>query len=94
MSGHNTSRWVLLRRELKPRLMARLPHPCPRCGQVMEKGMKLDLGHISRDPASFYDPNLLRLEHQACNRRHGQSITTALRTTRKPSKRSQELPGW
>jgi hypothetical protein len=55
--------------------------------------MRLDLGHISRNPALFYEYSNVRLEHMTCNRKDGQRITTALRMIRKPSKR-EGLPGW
>ena len=70
---------MTLRNTLKPRLMAQLPQPCPRCGQVMSPSMKLDLGHISRHPSATFEPTNLRLEHRACNRKDGQRITAAKR---------------
>ena len=93
MSAHNDVRWARLRKELRPRLVARLPHPCPRCGGPMTKGMRLDLGHISRNPVLFYDASNVRLEHMRCNRQDGQRITTALRVMR--GKRKEErMPRW
>lgn len=88
---HLTSQWQRLRKQVKPRLVSALPHPCPRCGQIMAKGMPLDLGHISLEPALRYAPHNLRLEHRSCNRRHGQRITSAIRTKRTQDK---ELPKW
>jgi hypothetical protein len=44
--------------------------PCPRCGELMEDGQALDLGHSiprSIDPASRAD----RIEHATCNRGAG-----------------------
>jgi hypothetical protein len=76
---HQNKHWWKLQREHKPKLMAQLPQPCARCGQPMERGMKLDLSHISRDPQVTYNPAFLRLEHQKCNRRAGQLITAAKR---------------
>lgn len=93
MSAHNDKRWMKLRKELRPRLIAQLPHPCPRCGGPMMRGMRLDLGHISRAPHLFYDPANIRLEHMSCNRRDGQRITTALRTMRSPKKKGR-MPAW
>jgi hypothetical protein len=60
----------------------------------MMQGMRLDLGHISRSPALFYEPSNIRLEHMSCNRKDGQRITTALRTMRTPSKRNSSMPEW
>jgi hypothetical protein len=57
----------------------------------MAKGMKLDLGHVSRMPALWYEPSNLRLEHRACNRRDGQRITVAKREKRKIGER---MPSW
>lgn len=88
---HQTTQWQELRRRVKPRLMARLPHPCPRCGQVMDSSMKLDLGHIMRGPQVDYSEQNVRLEHRRCNRRDGQRITTG----KKLSKRNAErMPTW
>ena len=80
-----------VRAAVKPRLIAALPAPCARCGQVMTKEMKLDLGHITRDPKAHYLPSNLRLEHRACNRRDGQRITVAKRSTPKMGER---MPSW
>jgi len=88
---HQDTRWVKVRAKVKPRLEALLPHACPRCGNVMEKGMPLDLGHISRQPQGHYEPSNLRLEHRSCNRRDGQRITTAKRTGTSTGAR---MPGW
>ena len=88
---HQTKEWVKVRAKVKPRLMAQLPAPCPRCGQVMSASMRLDLGHISRDATVTYDPSNLRLEHMHCNRRDGQRITTAKR--RKPNIGAR-MPRW
>jgi hypothetical protein len=88
---HQTKQWVKVRALVKPRLMAQLPQPCPRCGQVMNVSMRLDLGHISRDPAVNYDPSNLRLEHMHCNRKDGQRITTA---KRKKPKIGLRMPRW
>ena len=89
---HQDPRWQAVRKRVKPRLIAALPHPCPRCGQIMEKGQRLDLGHIVRRPEADYDPSNLRLEHASCNRRDGQRITTALRYGHTTT--SERLPGW
>lgn len=86
---HQDTRWVKVRATVKPRLMAALPHPCPRCGHVMERGQALDLGHRLLDPTLAFEPANLRLEHRACNRRDGQRITSAKR--RKPEK---GMPRW
>jgi hypothetical protein len=59
----------------------------------MVKGMRLDLGHISRNPALFYVHANIRLEHMRCNRRDGQRITTALRMMRTP-KKDERMPAW
>jgi hypothetical protein len=91
---HHDKRWVKLRKEVKPRLMARLPHPCPRCGGMMSKEQRLDLGHISRHGSLVYEASNVRLEHMSCNRRDGQRVTTALRTIRTPSKRDERMPKW
>jgi hypothetical protein len=82
---------VKLRAQVKPRLMAQLPQPCPRCGQVMSASMRLDLGHISRDPAAAFEPGNVRLEHMACNRKDGQRITAAKRARPKIGAR---MPRW
>jgi 5-methylcytosine-specific restriction endonuclease McrA len=86
---HLTPEWQRVRNRVKPQLMALLPSACPRCGGVMQRGMKLDVGHISRSPALAYEPANLRLEHMSCNRRDGQRITTALRSTTR-----KEFPSW
>jgi hypothetical protein len=57
----------------------------------MAKGMKLDLGHISRHPDVAYHPENLRLEHRACNRRDGQRITVAKREKKRIGER---MPSW
>jgi hypothetical protein len=88
---HLDPRWQRVRKQVKPRLLAQLPHPCPRCGRIMEKGMRLDLGHIQRRPEADYDPSNLRLEHMSCNRRDGQRITTAKRLSKTTTER---LPKW
>jgi len=88
---HLDKRWQALLKDLKPRLLARLPHACPRCGQPMMRGMKLDLGHISRHPSATYDPHNLRLEHARCNRQDGQRIATALRMGKQTRER---MPKW
>ena len=88
---HQDVRWVRLRAKVKPRLIALLPAPCPRCGNIMEKGQDLDLGHITRQPAAAYDEGNLRLEHRACNRRDGQRIPVAKRATPNLGKR---MPSW
>ena len=88
---HRTSAWVQVRALVRPRLEASLPHPCPRCGQLMAKGMRLDLGHISRAPALAYEPGNLRLEHRACNRADGARITVAKRAKRRIGER---MPSW
>jgi hypothetical protein len=59
----------------------------------MAKGMRLDLGHISRHPDLFYVHSNVRLEHMSCNRKDGQRITTALRMIRTPSK-DERMPKW
>jgi hypothetical protein len=89
---HQTAEWQRLVRTVKPRLMTALPAPCPRCGQVMLKQHRLDVGHISLDPALRNSPQNVRLEHRSCNRKHGQRITTALRTGRNQKK--ERLPQW
>jgi hypothetical protein len=88
---HLTPDWQRVRKQVKPRLLAQLPAPCPRCGGVMQRGMRLDLGHISLNPAAVYDPSNLRLEHMTCNRRDGQRITTAKRLSKTTTER---LPKW
>lgn len=88
---HQGREWNQLRARVKPRLLAMLPAPCPRCGGIMERGMKLDLGHIMRGPAVDYQANNLRLEHRACNRRDGQRITTAMRLSKANRER---MPRW
>ena len=91
MAGkHHDKRWARLRKSLRPSLIAQLPALCPRCGKVMTKDQRLDLGHISRDPQLAYTPYNVRLEHTSCNRRDGQRITSNMR--RKP--RDTELPRW
>jgi hypothetical protein len=60
----------------------------------MEKGMRLDLGHIVRRPEADYDPTNLRLEHASCNRRDGQRIATAIKMSRMPGITTERLPGW
>jgi hypothetical protein len=57
----------------------------------MERGMRLDVGHISRAPEAEYMPENLRLEHRSCNRRDGQRITVAKRAKRRIGER---MPGW
>jgi hypothetical protein len=94
MGKHQESKWVLLRKRMRPRLTALLPMPCPRCGQVMERGMLLDLGHISRAPELTYEPSNVRLEHRHCNRRDGQRVTTAKRMMRKPVDIGKRMPNW
>ena len=91
MKKHQDPRWQKLLREHKPVLLARLPHPCPRCGQPMSKGMRLDLGHISRHPSLTFERGNLRLEHASCNRRDGQRVATASRLSRKARER---MPTW
>lgn len=88
---HQGTAWTRLRAKVKPRLIAALPAPCPRCGGLMTKDMPLDLGHIMRGPAVDYDPANLRLEHRSCNRRDGQRIATAGRLSRKNRER---MPKW
>jgi 5-methylcytosine-specific restriction endonuclease McrA len=88
---HQDSRYVLVRKKVKPRLLKQLPLPCPRCGRIMERGMRLDLGHISRAPALAFEPTNLRLEHMACNRRAGQAVSAKRRT---PKDVGERLPGW
>lgn len=88
---HQDTRYVKLRLKVKPRLMAQLPMPCPRCGKPMEKGQALDLGHISRAPEAAYMAENMRLEHRSCNRRDGQRITTGKRFKPKVGER---MPGW
>lgn len=89
---HQDPRWVKVRAAVKPRLIAALPAPCPRCGGVMVKGMRLDLGHASLIPALAFEPGNLRLEHRSCNRRDGQRMTTARKLSR--SKRDERMPRW
>lgn len=89
---HQDPRWTKVRADVKPRLMSALPSPCPRCGQAMVRGMKLDLGHASLDPALHYTPGNLRLEHRGCNRRDGQRISAAIRASR--SKKKKGMPAW
>jgi hypothetical protein len=60
----------------------------------MERGQRLDLGHISRHPALTYEPSNVRLEHMHCNRKDGQRITTALRMVAKPAKLGERMPKW
>jgi hypothetical protein len=57
----------------------------------MERGMLLDLGHISRAPELSYEPSNVRLEHRGCNRRDGQRITAAKRSAPDIGKR---MPRW
>jgi hypothetical protein len=87
---HRRPEWWKMQRSLKPKLMAQLPAPCPRCGGVMMKGMKLDLGHRSRTPGAEYDHANVRLEHRSCNRKDGQRITMGIRQARKKGR----MPGW
>ena len=45
--------------------------PCPRCGETMERGQDLDLGHT--DDRTGYQG----MEHASCNRRDGADKTNA-----------------
>lgn len=90
---HQGGEYVRVRARVRPALIARLPHPCPRCGQMMDKSMHLDVGHIDLHPGRVADPTNLRLEHRSCNRRHGQSLTSAIRRS-KGKNMKKELPGW
>ena len=92
-SKHQDKRYQRLAKELRPKLEALLPMPCPRCGRPMVKGMKLDLGHRTRDPQATYERSNLRLEHRRCNRQDGQKITTAMRVA-KGRKGRPERPAW
>lgn len=90
---HQDKRWQALRKRVLPVLKARLPQPCPRCGQIMTVDMRLDLGHMSRHPDLVYNEQNVRLEHMVCNRRDGQRITTGMMKERRKAK-DQELPSW
>jgi hypothetical protein len=88
---HQDAAWMKMRARHKPMLIAALPAPCPRCGGIMERGMPLDYGHISRNPALHLEPANHRLEHRRCNRRDGQRIATAGRLSKANRER---MPKW
>ncbi len=71
-SGTNTGPHKTLRKRLLAQLAVHPGAPCPRCGQPMHPGQRLDLDHT--DDRSGY----LGLSHAACNRRAGQAKTTAI----------------
>jgi len=88
---HKQYAWQRTRERVRAEWLPRLPLPCARCGLPMTREQLLDVGHITRDKASYYDPKACRLEHRSCNRRDGQRITTEIRAAKKLAAR---MPSW
>lgn len=91
---HRTPEYLRWSRIVRKRLIASLPQPCPRCGQMIEPGDKVDLDHlipVSERPDLLLDASVVRLAHSRCNRRDGQRIST--RNARRHKEQSR-LPGW
>lgn len=57
--------------------------PCPRCGQPMLEGQRIDAGH-SVDRVLGGAGSALRWEHARCNRSAGASLGNRLRVGRTP----------
>jgi hypothetical protein len=77
-------RHQMLRRALLPFAYGR---SCPKCGELMLPGQKLDLGH--NDDRTAYTG----MEHATCNRRDGAAKTNAIRRGEaQPQSRSVSRP--
>lgn len=67
----------------------RLPSPCPRCGEPVTHDQLWDVDHLeplSVAPHRAYDPSNWAAAHRACNRRHGQHLTTRAARLGPPSR--------
>jgi len=70
--------WHRTRERVRADWMPRLPLPCALCQLPMTADQLLDVGHITRDRASYFDPKNCRLMHRSCCRREGQKISTEI----------------
>lgn len=77
--------------------------PCPHCGRIMHRGMKLELDHIvPRMLGGTTTPTNVRIVCAACNHAHGARLGNQLRHTRRTAPRTHGThrvggtpgPGW
>lgn len=68
-----------LSRRARAHVARRLPAPCSRCGEPVALGDPWDVDHVvpsSVAPELVADPRNWQPAHRACNRAHGQALTT------------------
>lgn len=93
---HKRVGWASISQTLRPRIAASLPAQCIRCGGIITRDMKWDVGHrvdLEMPGANPYD---VGPEHARCNRRAGGRAgarkVNARRAARDP--RDERMPAW
>lgn len=84
MSWQNVSR--VLRQDIRRRLAATLPRPCPHCGQDVRPDDAWDVDHLDpvvHHPEAVVDVARLAPAHASCNRAAGAQL-----------RRRVTVPGW